>query len=199
VWLIPQLPTQQHRFDVIGVLLSGVAMFLIVFGLQEGQSHHWAAWIWGMIAGGVVVMGIFVYWQSVNSSEPLIPLRVFADRDFSLSNLGITVMGFVAVGMILPLMFYLQAVCGLSPTRSALVTAPMAIVTGLLAPIVGRIVDRFHPRPIVGFGFATLSIALTWLSFEMTPTTAMWRLVLPFAAMGVGMAFIWSPLAATAT
>jgi EmrB/QacA subfamily drug resistance transporter len=199
VWLIPVLPTHQHRFDVLGVLLSGVAMFLIVFGLQEGQSQNWAPWIWGVIAGGVAVMGAFVHWQSVNTHEPLIPLRVFRDRDFSLSNVGIAVMGFVAVGMVLPLMFYLQVVCGLSPTRSALVTAPMAVATGLLAPVVGRIVDRSHPRPIVGFGFAVLSIALTWLSIEMTPTTPIWRLLLPFAAMGVGMAFVWAPLAATAT
>ena len=89
--------------------------------------------------------------------------------------------------------------CGLSPTRSALLTAPMAIATGLLAPFVGKIVDRSHPRPVVGFGFSMLAIALTWLSIEMTPTTPIWRLVLPMTAMGVGMAFIWSPLAATAT
>jgi hypothetical protein len=44
-----------------------------------------------------------------------------------------------------------------------------------------------------------VAIALTWLSIEMTPTTPIWRLVLPFIAMGIGMAFIWSPLAATAT
>lgn len=199
VWLIPVLPTHRHRFDLLGVLLSGVAMFLIVFGLQEGQSHHWSPWIWGTIVGGVVMMGVFVYWQSVNKHEPLIPLRVFRDRDFSLSNVGIAVMGFVAVGMVLPLMFYLQGVCGLTPTRSALVTAPMAVTTGLLAPVVGRIVDRSHPRPIVGFGFAVLAISLTWLSIEMTPTTPIWRLLLPFAVMGAGMAFVWSPLAATAT
>ena len=199
VRLIPVLPTDQHRFDILGVLLSGVAMFLIVFGLQEGQSHHWSLWIWATIVGGVAVMGAFVYWQRVNKNEPLIPLRVFSDRDFSLSNAAIAVMGFVVVAMVLPLMFYLQAVCGLSPTRSALVMAPTAVVTGLLAPAVGRIVDRSHPGPIVGFGFATLAIALTWLSIEMTPTTPMWRLVLPFAAMGIGMAFIWAPLAATAT
>ena len=199
VWLIPVLPTHRHRFDVLGVLLSGIAMFLVVFGLQEGQSHNWAPWIWGTIAGGVAMMSVFVYWQSVNKHEPLIPLRVFRDRDFSLSNAGIAVMGFVAVGMILPLMFYLQGVCGLSPTRSALITAPMAVATGLLAPVVGHIVDRSHPRPVVGFGFAVMSIALTWLSFEMTPTTPIWRLLLPFAAMGVGMAFIWAPLAVTAT
>jgi EmrB/QacA subfamily drug resistance transporter len=199
VRLIPVLPTQRPRFDIPGVLLSGVGMFMIVFGLQEGQSQHWALWIWGTIAGGVAVMGVFVYWQSVNKNEPLIPLRVFSDRDFSLSNFAIAVMGFVVVAMVLPLMFYLQAVCGLSPTRSALVMAPTAVVTGLLARVVGGLVDRSHPLPIVGSGFAVLAISLTWLSVEMTPTTPIWRLVLPFAAMGVGTALIWAPLAATAT
>jgi MFS-type transporter involved in bile tolerance (Atg22 family) len=93
--------------------------------------------------------------------------------------------------MILPVMFYAQAVCGLSPTRAALLTAPMAISTGVLAPFVGKIVDRSHPRPVIGFGFSMLAIALTWLSVEMTPTTPIWRLLLPLTAMGVGMAFIW--------
>jgi len=199
VLLIPVLPTQKHRFDILGVLLSGVGMLLIVFALQEGQSHQWAPWIWGTIAGGLGFMAGFVYWQSVNAHEPLIPLRIFRDRDFSLSNVGIAVIGFAVTAMILPVMFYAQAVCGLSPTRSALLTAPMAIATGLLAPFVGKIVDRSHPRPVVGFGFSMLAIALTWLSIEMTPTTPIWRLVLPMTAMGVGMAFIWSPLAATAT
>ena len=174
-------------------------MFLIVFALQEGQSHDWAPWIWGTIAGGLGFMAGFVFWQPANANEPLIPLRIFRDRDFSLSNVGIAVIGFAVTAMILPVMFYAQAVCGLSPTRSALLTAPMAIATGVLAPFVGKIVDRSHPRPVIGFGFSMLAIALTWLSIEMTPTTPIWRLVLPMTATGVGMAFIWSPLAATAT
>jgi EmrB/QacA subfamily drug resistance transporter len=199
VWLIPVLPTEKPGFDVLGVLLSGVGMFMIVFALQEGQSHDWAPWIWGTLAGGIGFMAAFVIWQSVNRNDPLIPLVIFRDRDFSLSNLGIATTGFVVTGTFLPLMFYAQAVCGLSPTRSALLTAPMAIATGVLAPFVGKIVDRSHPRPVIGFGFSVLAIALTWLSVEMTPTTPIWRLVLPLTAMGIGSAFIWSPLAATAT
>jgi EmrB/QacA subfamily drug resistance transporter len=199
VWLIPVLPTQKHRFDLLGVLLSGIGMFMIVFALQEGQSHHWAPWIWGTLAGGVGFVAAFLVWQSVNRNEPLIPLVIFRDRDFSLSNLGVATIGFVMTATFLPLMFYAQAVCGLSPTRSALLTAPMAIVTGVLAPFVGKIVDRSHPRPVIGFGFAVLAIAMTWLSIEMTPTTPIWRLVLPLTAMGIGSAFIWAPLAATAT
>ena len=82
-WLVPVLPTEKHRFDLLGVLLSGVGMLLIVFALQEGQSHNWAPWIWGTIAVGVGFMAAFVYWQSVNTNEPLIPLSIFRDRDFS--------------------------------------------------------------------------------------------------------------------
>jgi EmrB/QacA subfamily drug resistance transporter len=197
--LIPVLQTHPHRFDLAGVLLSGVGLFLIVFGLQEGQTHDWAPWIWATIAAGLVVMAAFVYWQSVNRNEPLIPLAIFADRDFSLANVGIAVIGFAVTAMILPVMFYAQSVCGLTPTRAALLTAPMAVATGVLAPFVGRVVDRSHPRPIIGFGFTTLAVAMLWLSVEMTPQTPVWRLALPLGAMGIGMAFIWAPLGATAT
>ena len=199
VWLIPVLPTHKHRFDLVGVGLSGLAMFLIVFALQEGQSGGWAPWIWAVLVAGVGFMTAFVYWQSICTHEPLIPLDIFRDRDFSLANLAGVVIGFAATAMVLPLMFYAQAVCGLSPTRSALLTAPMAITSGLLAPIVGKIVDRSHPRSVVGFGFSVLAIGLTWLSIVMTPSAPTSQLVLPFVALGFGMAFIWSPLAATAT
>jgi EmrB/QacA subfamily drug resistance transporter len=199
LWLIPDLPTQRHRFDLVGVGLSGVGMFLIVFSLQEGQSSNWAPWIWAVLVAGIGFMTAFVYWQSVSTQEPLIPLDMFRDRDFSLSNVAAVVVAFAATAMILPLMFYAQAVCGLSPTRSALLTAPMAITSGVLAPFVGRMVDRAHPQSVVGFGFSALAIGLTWLSIVMTPSAAIWELVLPFFVLGVAMAFIWAPLTATAT
>lgn len=198
-WLIPDLPTQNHRFDLIGVLLSSLGVFLLVFALQEGQSHHWQPWIWAVIVAGIGLMTAFVYWQSINRAEPLIPLHIFADRNFSVANVAVAVIGFVSVAMMFPVMFYAQGVCGLSPTRSALLTAPTAIASGLLAPLVGKIVDRVHPRPVVGFGFSVLAIGITWLALDMTPTTPIWRLVVIFAVIGIGMAFIWSPLAATAT
>jgi EmrB/QacA subfamily drug resistance transporter len=198
-WLMPVLPTHRHRFDLIGVALSGLAMFFIVFALQEGQAGGWAPWIWAVFVAGVGFTTGFVYWQSITTDEPLIPLDIFRDRDFSLANLAGVVIGFAATAMVLPLMFYTQAVCGLSPTRSALLIAPMAITSGLLAPIVGNIVDRSHPGSVVGFGFSVLAIGLTWLSIVMTPSAPIWQLVLPFIVLGCGMAFIWAPLAATAT
>ena len=199
VRLVPVLPTQAHPFDLIGVALSGVGIFLIVFGLQQGQSAHWQPWIWATIVAGAGFVSVFVYWQSVNTREPLIPLKMFADRDFGLSNAGVAVVSFAFTAMMLPLTFYAQAVCALSPTRSALLLAPMAITSAALAPLVGMLVDRYHPRPVLGFGFSMLAIGLTWLSVEMAPDTPIWRLVLPFGVVGVGSAFVWSPLTATAT
>ena len=145
--LMPTLPTHSHRFDVIGVVLSGIALFLIVFALQEAPSNDWAPWIWGMIAAGLAMTAAFVYWQFVNQNEPLIPLRVFSDRNFSVSSLGVTVIAFAWTAMVLPVMFYAQTACGLSATRAALLTAPMAVATAVLSPFVGRIVDRSTPSP----------------------------------------------------
>jgi EmrB/QacA subfamily drug resistance transporter len=198
-WLVPVLPTQAQRFDLVGVALSGLGMFLIVFGLQEGQAAHWQPWVWAMIVAGIGFMSVFVYWQAVNTREPLIPLRIFADRDFGLCNAGVAVTAFAMTALMLPLPFFLQAGCGLSSTRSALVIAPMAVVGGALAPFVGVLVDRYHPGPVLGFGFSTMAIGLTWLSFEMSPSTPIWRLLLAFAVIGVGSAFVWAPLTATAT
>ncbi|MGF2945036.1 MFS transporter [Mycobacterium sp. Lab-001] len=199
IWLVPALPTQVHRFDPVGVGLSGAGIFLIVFALQQGQAAHWQPWIWAMLVAGAGLVCAFVYWQSVNHREPLVPLVIFADRDFGLCAVGVAITAFATTGMILPVTFYAQTVCGLSPARSALLIAPMAVAAGVLAPFVGRLVDRYHPRPLLGFGFSMFAIALTWLSFEMRPETPIWRLVLPFVVLGVGNAFVWSPLTATAT
>ena len=87
-WLVPSLPTHKHRFDLIGVGLSAVGMFLIVFALQEGQSGGWAPWIWAVLVAGIGFMTAFIYWQSLNTHEPLVPLGIFRDRGFSLANVG---------------------------------------------------------------------------------------------------------------
>ncbi|NLU83911.1 DHA2 family efflux MFS transporter permease subunit [Rhodococcus sp. HNM0569] len=197
--LVPSLDTHTHSFDIPGVVLSAVGMFLLVFGIQEGSSQDWNLVVWLCIAAGVVVLGIFLYSQSRDVAEPLLPLRLFRDRNFSLANVAITSMGFAVTSMVLPLMFYAQAVRGLSPTGAALLMVPMAVITGICAPFVGRLVDRTHPRYIAGSGFLMFAIALGWLALVMTPDSPTWQLLIPIGLIGLGNACIWSPLAATAT
>jgi EmrB/QacA subfamily drug resistance transporter len=201
--LVPRLPTHTHTFDWIGVVLSAAGMFLLVFGVQEGETYHWGT-INGiisvrlLIAAGIVMLLVFLWWQARNRREPLVPLDLFRDRNFSISNIAITTIGCAITAMAFPFMLYAQVVRQLSPTSSALLLVPMAVLSGGLAPLSGRLTDRVHPRMLAPFGIAGTAGALFWLSRVMTPDSAVWELLLPMALMGVGSAFMWGPLGATA-
>ncbi|MBN9215228.1 MAG: multidrug MFS transporter [Microbacterium sp. SCN 70-200] len=197
--LVPNLETHPHRFDVVGVFLSAVALFLIVFGLQEGEHYDWAPWVWTMIAGGVVVMAAFIWQQAKTKSEPLVPLELFRDRNFSVANIGITTVGFAVTSMSLPLMFFTQLARGLTPTESALLLIPMAVLSGVLAPLAGKLLDRVDPRVLLVPGLLLTAISLLWYVLLMNPDTEIWMFLLPSALMGIGQAGMWGPLATTAT
>jgi EmrB/QacA subfamily drug resistance transporter len=202
--IVPVLPTHTHSFDWFGVALSGIGVFLVVFGIQEGEKYDWGR-IEGiisvplLIAGGVVVFAGFVYWQSRIKNEPLVPLGLFRDRNFSLGNGGIALVSLAITSMSLPFFFYAQGVRGWSPTESALLMAPMAVVLMILSPFVGKLVDSTHPRNITVVGFGSAAVAMFWLSQLITPTTPVWQLCLPMALFGVSNACLWAPLSATAT
>ncbi|MGH3425656.1 MAG: DHA2 family efflux MFS transporter permease subunit, partial [Nocardioidaceae bacterium] len=202
--LVPSLPTHPHRFDLPGVALSALAMFLLVFGIQEGQTYDWGTIagpisVWGLIAAGAAVLVVFVYWQTRTTGEPLVPLRLFRDRNFSLANLAISTVGFSITAMAFPLMLWAQEVRGFSPTRAALLLVPMALISGGLAPWVGRLTDRVHPRNLVGIGLTAFPVSLVWLSMVMSPGVAIWKVLLPIALLGIANGFMWAPLGSTAT
>ncbi|MFT4051056.1 MAG: DHA2 family efflux MFS transporter permease subunit [Microbacterium sp.] len=197
--LVPHLETHEHRFDLFGVFLSAIALFLIVFGLQEGERYDWAGWVWVMIAAGVVVLALFLWQQAVTKSEPLVPLELFRDRNFSVSNIGIATVGFTVTAMSLPMMFFYQLALGLTPTESALLLIPMAVLSGVLAPVAGGLLDRVDPRVLLVPGLLLTSISLFWYAAIMSPDTQTWVFLLPSAVMGIGQAGMWGPLATTAT
>jgi len=203
--LVPALETHAHSFDVVGVVLSAVGMFLLVFGIQEGQSYDWGligGWlpVWGVVGAGALVLVLFVVHQSRTRGEPLLPLGLFRDRNFALANGAISTLGFVVTGMALPLVFFYQLVLGFSPTRSALMLAPMAVMTLVLSPVVGRRVDAANPRNIALVGMLLQAAALVWFTLWLTPDPDRWaRLLLPSALLGVASACLWSPISSVAT
>ena len=197
-WLVPTVDTAGRDFDIVGVLLSAIGLGALVFAIQDGEKYDWAAWIWVLALAGVAILGVFVWWQSKVRGQPLVPLSLFRDRNFSLANIGIATMGFATAGLMVPMMFFLQLVGGMSPTRSALVLVPMAVLTGVLAPVVGRLVDTTHPRWIIGGALLLNAIAVALLGYLATPGTPVWQLLIPVCLMGIASAGIWAPLAATA-
>lgn len=204
-WIfVPRLETHPHRFDMVGVVLSAIALFLIVFGLQEGEKFNWGIiWgpisVWLLIGTGIVVLGLFIWQQAKTRSEPLVPLDLFRDRNFSIANIGIATVGFTVTSMSLPLMFFIQLARGLTPTQAALLMIPMAIGAGVLSPFAGKLLDRIDPRFLLVPGLTCVVLSLVWYSVLMNADTPIWMFLLPSALMGIGNAGMWGPLATTAT
>ncbi len=202
--LVPALPTQRHGFDWLGVALSAIGMTGLVFGIQEGQRYDWGH-LWGplfvpgLIALGAASLVLFVVWQWRIRAEALMPLGLFRDRNFSLANLAIVTVGFTITAMSFPVMLWAQAVRGWSPTQSALLMVPMAVISAGLAPWVGRMADRRHPSLLAGIGLTSFAVSLVWLGRIMRPESPVWQLLLPFALLGIANGFMWSPISSTAT
>ena len=202
--LVPRLETHPHRFDLGGVALSALGIFLLAFGLQQAAHYDWGViWgpisVWSLIGAGIVLMIVFVWWQSRTRREALVPLELFRDRNFSLSNIGIFAGGFAITALMLPFMFFLQLARGLTPTQSALIMVPLAVVSAVFSPVVGRLLDRVDPRWIIVPATLTIGAGLIFYILLMTPdSNVLWYLV-PSVMMGFGNAGMWGPLAATAT
>ncbi|WP_141881112.1 DHA2 family efflux MFS transporter permease subunit [Homoserinimonas aerilata] len=201
--LVPKLQNHGHRFDWFGVFLSAVAMFLLVFGLQEGERYDWGQiWgpfsVWGLIAAGVVVLGLFIWQQATTKSEALVPLSLFRDRNFAMSSLAIAAVGFSITAMGLPLMFFIQLARGLTPTESALLMIPMAVFAGALSAPIGGLLDRVHPRVVLLPGILLVAVSLALYAVMMNADTPIWMYLIPSAIMGIGSAGMWGPLATTA-
>ncbi|MDM7830753.1 DHA2 family efflux MFS transporter permease subunit [Cellulomonas edaphi] len=208
LWLsftkLPTLPTAARSFDVVGMLLSIVGMFLLVFGLQEGEKYDWGTvtgpiTIWMIVGAGVAVLVGFVLWQRHLGEDALMPLRLFHVRNFSLANVAGWAVTFAMTGLFFPFTIFLQSVLGLSALHAALVGLPGSLLSGIVAPFAGRLSDRFPAKWIVATGFAILVVVVAWLSFAIGPDAPVWTLVLPMTFFGIGTGFLFSPLASTAT
>ncbi|MFD7548847.1 MFS transporter [Streptomyces sp. NPDC059816] len=197
--LVPTLETTKHRIDPFGIVLSCTGMFLLVFGLQEGNNRDWSASIWSMIAAGLLVLTVFVVTQARSKGEPLLLLSLFRDRNFALANVGIATMGAAVTAMTVPSYFYLQGVRGLSSMESALIFAPLAILTGVFSVTIGKLSDKAHPRTFTALGFVLFALTIVGFSLLMEPDSHLWMFSATAALTGVANGMVWGPLGAIAT
>lgn len=193
---VPDLEATATRIDATSVLTIIPAMFLVVFSLQEGPHFQWAWWLFLALAVGFGLIGVFV-WLQRRAEHPLLPLSVFDDANFSRGAFSISTMGFAVAGTMLPIMVYLQQGRGLSAQAAGMMLVPMAVISGVLAPFVGRSADRLHPRVLSMIGFGVMALAMLSLVLIMRDGVPVAWMLLASALLGVGNAFVWSPNATT--
>lgn len=146
--ILPDLRlNKRHRLDLIGFALASGGLFLLCFGLIEGPSHAWGR-VWGvitipmMLAAGILLLAAFVF-QQRGHSEPLVPMKVFADRNFAVMSGVIAAISFGMLGLFLPLVIFLQSVLSLTAWQAGLILAPMSLASVASAPFAGRLADKY--------------------------------------------------------
>nr|WP_255549473.1 DHA2 family efflux MFS transporter permease subunit [Corynebacterium sp. TAE3-ERU12] len=197
---VPNLPGVSRSFDIPSIVVSLIAMSLLVFGLQQGQGADWALWVWLLIIGGIGLVAVFVWLQATASRrevEALVPLRLFANSNFSRGSFSIATMGFAVASNALPIMIYLQRFEHTSALTAGLLIAPMAIVSGLLAPLVGKLIGRIRPRVLSMFGFAMMVAGHIALWAVMRPDMPLWAIPVASVLLGFGNGCVWAPNSTT--
>jgi MFS family permease len=188
------------RLDVPGALTASTGLFALVFGLARAESDGWDDPVTiGFLIGSAVLLTAFVALQA-RVAQPLLPLRVVADRNRGASFLAIGTASAGLFGIFLFLTFYLQNTKGLSALETGLAFLPLSFS---IAPTVGivstRVLPRTGPRPLVPAGMATAALGMVLLT-RVGVDTAYASHVLPsLILIGIGFGLTLAPSFATAT
>jgi EmrB/QacA subfamily drug resistance transporter len=201
--LVPDLrPGHRHRLDLVGVLLASIGLFLIVFGLVEGQRYDWGGF-WGpltipevLVAGTVVLIG-FVLWELV-PAEPLLPLSLFRNRNYSLMNWIQSNISFGMLGFFLPMVIVLQSVLGMDALKAGLTLAPLSVAAMFTAPFAGRMADRFGGKYILMVGLSLFALGMGVMISVISASATQVSFLLPTIIAGAGLGLCLAPLVAEA-
>jgi len=188
-------PDIAPRFDVPGAALASLALSGVTFALiQWGSSVALVAGVAGLLAGAAFLV------TERRSGHPMLPLELFASRQFSAAN-AMTLLVYAALGAVLFfLVLQLQTVAGWGPLAAGLATLPITLCMLFLAARAGRLGSRIGVRvpmtvgPLVMAGGTLLLLGVD----SATSPAAYWIDVLPgMTVFGLGLALMVAPLTAT--
>ena len=191
-------PGPVARLDVRGAACISGALAGITYGLIGASSSGWASVpVLVPLAVGLVLLGAFVLTED-REPAPMLPLGVFASRQFSAAN-AVTFVVYAALGGVLFLVpTVLQEVHGYSPLESGTALLPVTVIMLLLSSRSGALAARIGPRLQMSVGPVVIGAGLALFTMISGPGTYL-TIVLPASLVfGLGLAINVAPLTATA-
>jgi EmrB/QacA subfamily drug resistance transporter len=194
-WRLRESHGPSSQLDLVGLGLVSAGLFGIVWGLVNGNQEGWTSpSIVAGLLGGLALVAGFVAWE-LRTAAPMLPMRFFRNRAFSMANLSSLLMYFGMFGSIFLLAQFLQFVQGYSPFQAGLRILPWTIAPIIVAPIAGALSDRVGGGLLMGTGLALQAAGLAWLGLVSTPTVPYEALIIPFVISGIGMGLFFAPVA----
>ncbi len=194
LWFIvqrmPQLQSGGERAPLDG--LSAVFLVLglvpLVLGLQlDKNDFPWAGAVTLSLLGTSLIFLILFVLRSLMSSNPILDMRLFGNRVFSLSNLAVLLLGAAFLATIIFLPLYMVNVVGVSATRAGVSLIPLSLGLVFGAIVAGQLVSFFgRYRLLMLIGGAILFVGL-WLLSSMTAEVPYWRVTLYMVICGLGI------------
>lgn len=180
------------RVDFLSIVLSTIGFGGIVYGFSSAGEHGWSepAVIWTIAAGGVALL-LFV-WRQLILEQPVMDLRAFKYPTFALVAvlLFVLMMTFFSSAIMLPM--FMQGVLLITAFKSGLILLPGGIINGFMAPVSGKLFDKFGPRVLVIPGLIIAVISL-WQFTRFNETTSTGFLVTIHIALMIGIALVMMP------
>jgi EmrB/QacA subfamily drug resistance transporter len=202
LYLAARLPADEFEtgatghVDIVGAVLNGAGLTGAVYGLIEGQRLGWTnPLVVVALAGGLAALVAFVWWER-RAAHPMLPLQIFAARNFAVGNLA-TVFLYAAVSLAtLVIALFLQEGAGMSASAAGLATLPMPVLSFLLARRFGSLAGRHGPRLYMAVGPLLAAAGFVWMSTAGEPFD-FWTQMLPgITLLGLGLTVTVSPLTA---
>lgn len=188
--------TEKTKLDFLSVLLTVPAFGGLVYGLSQiggGQSGPSAVAIAALVIG-VASLTVFVLRQLrlQKAEAPLLDLRAFNFRMFTVSVLLMVVAMMALFGGVILLPLYLQEIRGLGSLETGLALLPGGLAMGLLGPFIGRLFDKVGPRPLTVTGSVLMVLAL-WQFSTLDAGTPVWWIVTLHVGLSFGLALLFTP------
>jgi EmrB/QacA subfamily drug resistance transporter len=189
----------QGKFDFIGALLSVAGMVATVYGFIHVAHSGWGnTQTFVVFAAAVVLLTSFVFYEAKIAAEPMMPMRIFENRNRSGVYVIMFVVGAAMFGMFYFVTFFVQGVREYGPLKTGVSFLPVAFVIGIVSQIVARLLPKVGPKPLLITGTSLITLSLLWFSTVNKDSQYATKLLPGMFLLAVAMGCLFVPLTATA-
>jgi MFS transporter, DHA2 family, multidrug resistance protein len=188
---LPPTPRAKHAFDFPGALLAATSLGLFIIGIGGAAHQMQGALVWAALIAAII-LGWILTRRQADHPAPMLPVDLFRRGLFALSA-ATAICSFAVQGLsFVALPFYFEDVLQRSQVETGFFMTPWPLVVAIMAPIGGRLSDKFSAGLLGGLGLVLLGLGMLLLALlPANPSVAniVWRMVV----CGVGFGLFQTP------